>query len=143
MAITKITVALFAVLSVVSFVLWGTIGLINYSASFVGFLLVAAASFLGYKKVVFASKQSQKEPDSTAGDEEDDEDEQKESKTAVLLKTYKGWIFPFRLIAYAIFVLIFLYFANNNILHVFAFLSGIAALPISALIFVFFFRREF
>jgi hypothetical protein len=140
--ITKITAALFAALSVVSFVLWNTIGLINFSASFIGFLLVAAASFLGYKRVVSASKDVQKEP-SDEQEEDDEEDEQKQSKTAVLLKTYKGWIFPFRLIAYAIFVLIFLYFANNNILHVFAFLSGIAVLPISALIFVFFFRREF
>lgn len=141
MTITKITTALFAVLSVLSFVLWGTMGLINYSASFIGFLLVAAASFLGYKKVVSASKETQNNIESS--EDEEDEDEQKPSKTSVLLKTYKGWLFPFRLSAYAIFVLIFLYFANNGILHVFAFLTGIAVLPISALIFAFFFRREF
>ncbi len=136
--ISKIVAALFAILLAVSFAFWGAIGVANYSASFIAFSLVAAASFAGYRRVVLASG-AKEEPVS----EEEEEDEPKESKMSLLLKTYKGWLFPFRLASYALFVLVFFYFANNNLLNVFAFLTGIAVLPISALIFMLFFRRSF
>jgi hypothetical protein len=136
--ISKIVAALFAIFFVASFVFWGVNGVINYSASFVSFLLIAVASFVGYRRMVFASN------DVLPVEEDDEEeDEVKQSKMSVLLKTYKGWIFPFRLASYAVFVLVFLYFANNGLLNIFAFLTGIAVLPIAALVFTLFFRREF
>lgn len=137
MTITKITASLFFALLALSFLLWGASGVANYSASFVSFCLIATASFLGYKRVVSASKVEDER------DTEDEEDEQKLSKMSLITKTYKGWLFPFRLISYAVFVLVFLYFANNNILNIFAFLTGIAVVPMSALIFTLFFRRDF
>jgi len=137
--IAKITAVSFATLLIATFALWGVSGMANYSASFVAFLLVAAASFVGYRRVVLSSGDMTIED----ADEDDEENEIKPSKMSLLLKTYKGWIFPLRLVSYAIFVLVFLYFANNNLLNVFAFLSGIAVLPISVLIFILFFRREF
>ncbi len=140
MTMSKVVAVVFALFLVVSFALWGVQGVINYSASFIGFVLIATASFLGYKRVVSASSEVVPADES---EEDEDEDEKKESKTSILLKTYKGWIFPFRLISYAVFVLIFLYFANNGLLNIFAFLSGIAVLPLSALVFTLFFRREF
>jgi len=121
--ISKIVAALFALLLAVSFTFWGAIGVANYSASFIAFSLVAAASFAGYRRVVLASG-AKEEPAS----KEEEEDEPKESKMSLLLKTYKGWLFPFRLASYALFVLVFFYFANNNLLNVFAFLTGIAAI---------------
>lgn len=139
MIIAKITAVIFALFFVLSFVVWGVSGISNFSASFVGFSLVALSSFIGYKRLIFASRQSEQPKD----EEEDGEEEEKPSKTAVLLKTYKGWLFPFRLISYAIFVLVFLYFSNNGLLNIGAFLSGIAVLPLSALVFILFFRREF
>jgi len=138
--IAKIAAILFTVFLFVSFALWGTLGIANYSASFVAFLFVSASSFIGYKRMVLASKELHEEKD---GKEDDDEDEQKQSKISLLTKTYKGWLFPLRLVSYVLFVSVFLYFANNNILNVYAFLVGIAILPISALIFMLFFRREF
>ena len=141
MIIAKITVAIFATLFCVSFLLWGVQGIVNYCASFIAFSLVAIATFYGYKKVVLSSEANaqalQNEPDN------EDEEEEKPTKMSLLTKTYKGWLFPVRLAAYALFVLVFLYFANNGILHIPSFLVGIAVLPISALIFMFFFRREF
>ncbi len=139
MIIAKITVVLFALFFVVSFALWGVSGISNFSASFVAFSIVALSSFIGYKRLIFASGQSERPKD----DDEDAEDEEKLSKTALLLKTYKGWLFPFRLISYAVFVLVFLYFSNKGLLNIGAFLSGIAVLPLSALVFILFFRREF
>jgi uncharacterized protein YqhQ len=138
--IAKITAVVFAVFFLISFAVWGVCGISNFSASFVAFSLVALSSFIGYKRLIFASRQSEQPKDD---DEEEVEGEEKLSKTAVLLKTYKGWLFPFRLISYAIFVLVFLYFSNNGLLNIGAFLSGIAVLPLSALVFILFFRREF
>ncbi len=140
MIIAKIVAAVFAALFCASFLGWGVQGIANYSASFIAFSLVAIATFYGYKKVVLASGANS---DAVETDEDDDEEEEKPTKMSLLTKTYKGWLFPIRLIAYALFVLVFLYFANNNILSVFPFLIGIAVLPISVLIFMFFFRREF
>jgi len=137
--IAKITTVVFALFFVVSFALWGVSGISNFSASFVAFSIVALSSFIGYKRLIFASGQNERPKD----DDEDAEDEEKLSKTALLLKTYKGWLFPFRLISYALFVLVFLYFSNNGLLNIGAFLSGIAVLPLSALVFILFFRREF
>lgn len=139
MIIAKITAVVFALFFVVSFVVWGVSGISNFSASFVAFSIVALSSFIGYKRLIFASGQSEQPKD----DDEDAEDAEKLSKTALLLKTYKGWLFPFRLISYALFVLVFLYFSNNGFLNIGAFLSGIAVLPLSALIFILLFRREF
>jgi len=139
--IAKITAVSFVTLLIAAFALWGVSGVANYSASFVAFLLVAAASFVGYRRVVMSSAGGDMGTENV--DEDDGEDEVQPSKISLLLKTYKGWIFPFRLASYAIFVLVFLYFANNNLLNVFAFLAGIAVLPISVLIFILFFRREF
>lgn len=139
MIIAKITTVVFALFFVVSFALWGVSGISNFSASFVAFSIVALSSFIGYKRLIFASGQNERPKD----DDEDAEDEEKLSKTALLLKTYKGWLFPFRLISYALFVLVFLYFSNNGLLNIGAFLSGIAVLPLSALVFILFFRREF
>ncbi len=134
--ITKVSAAVFAVLLVCVFFGWGVQGVANYSASFIAFSLVAVASFVGYKKVVSASKETD------AVHEKTNEDE-KLSKLSLLARTYKGWLFPFRLLSYILFIFVFLYFADNNILSIFAFLTGIAVLPISALIFMLFFRREF
>jgi hypothetical protein len=139
--IAKITAVSFATLLIAAFALWGVSGMANYSASFLAFLLVAAASFAGYRRVVLSSAGGDVDIEKT--DEDDEENEAKPSKMSLLLKTYKGWIFPLRLVSYAIFVLVFLYFANNNLLNIFAFLTGIAVLPISVLIFILFFRREF
>jgi hypothetical protein len=139
--IAKITAVSFITLLIAAFALWGVSGMANYSASFLAFLLVAVASFAGYRRVVLSSGGVATEE--SAGGEDDEEDEVKPSKISLLLKTYKGWIFPLRLASYAIFVLVFLYFANNNLLNVSAFLAGIAVLPISVLIFILFFRREF
>jgi len=136
MTISKIVTTVFALLLVLSFTLWGVQGMANYSASFIAFLLVATASFVGYKKVISASNEAY------MADEEEDE-EAKPSKFTLLTRTYKGWLFPFRLLAYTLFVFVFLYFANNNMLSIFAFLTGIAVVPISALIFILFFRRNF
>lgn len=140
MIIAKIVTAVFAALFFATFLGWGVQGITNYFASFIAFSLVAIATFYGYKKVVLAFGTNS---DTVQTDEDDDEEEGKQTKMSLLTKTYKGWLFPIRLIAYALFVLVFLYFANNNILSVFPFLIGIAVLPISVLIFMFFFRREF
>ncbi len=139
MIIAKITALVFATLFCVSFVFWGALGAINYFASFIAFFLVAIATFYGYKKVVHSFGANAQ----ALQNEAEDEEEEKPSKISLLAKTYKGWLFPFRLASYALFVGIFLYFANNNILSIFPFLIGIAVLPISMLIFIFFFRREF
>lgn len=139
MIIAKITAVLFTVFLLVSFIAWGSSGIANYSASFIAFLLVAASSFVGYRRMVLASGSTMHEEDS----EDDDDEGQKQSKVSLLAKTYKGWLFPLRLVSYILFVLVFLYFANNNLLNVFAFLTGIAILPLSVLIFILFFRREF
>ena len=78
-----------------------------------------------------------------ADGEDEEEDQKQESKFSVFLKTYKGWLFPFRLLSYVLFVIIFLYLSNNGILDVVPFLIGVAVLPVSAMIFTLFFRRNF
>ncbi len=143
MTIAKIVASIFTSLLVFCYIAFGTQGVVNYSASFVAFFLVATATFYGYKKVVLSSKVDTPIGTKNEIEEDDDEEEQKPSKMSLLTKTYKGWLFPVRLLAYAVFVGVFLYFANNGILHIPSFLVGIAVLPISALIFMFFFRREF
>ena len=142
--IAKILAAVFAVFAACVFIFWGTNGFLNFFASFVGFLLVATASFLGYKKVVSSAPQNRTDGESMdAYGEDEEEDQKQESKFSVFLKTYKGWLFPFRLLSYVLFVIIFLYLSNNGILDVVPFLIGVAVLPVSAMIFTLFFRRNF
>lgn len=146
MAIIKITAVIFAAFLLFSLAMWGGIGAANFAASFAAFSLVAVSSFLGYKKVVSdaaARKEGGAEPPAETDDEEEDEEGQKPSKFALVTQSYKGLLFPLRLVSYVVFIATFFAFNNNDALNVFAFLCGIAVLPIAALSFALFFRREF
>ncbi len=143
--IAKVLAAVFVVLAVVVGIFWGANGFLNFFASFVSFSVVATASFLGYKRVVSNAPKNTTTDEgvNTEDGEEDEEDAKQDSKFSIFLKTYKGWLFPFRLLSYALFVFVFLYFSNNSLLEITPFLIGIAVLPISAMIFTLFFRRNF
>ena len=143
--IAKVLAAVFVVLAVVVGIFWGANGFLNVFASFVSVSVVATASFLGYKRVVSNAPKNTTTDEgvNTEDGEEDEEDAKQDSKFSIFLKTYKGWLFPFRLLSYALFVFVFLYFSNNSLLEITPFLIGIAVLPISAMIFTLFFRRNF
>lgn len=143
--IAKVLAAVFVVLAVVVGIFWGANGFLNFFASFASFSVVATASFLGYKRVVSNAPKNTTTDEgvNTEDGEEDEEDAKQDSKFSIFLKTYKGWLFPFRLLSYALFVFVFLYFSNNSLLEITPFLIGIAVLPISAMIFTLFFRRNF
>lgn len=118
---------------------------LNFILAGVSSLFITYASFYGYFKMInnktpeaINNINEQQENDN----EEDEEDEKVPAKNA-LLNSYKGWLFPLRLVSYVVLVLSFLALSNKQLLAIAPFLSGLAIMPIAAMIYMYKAKKEY
>jgi hypothetical protein len=137
--------------------------LINSQLSFLSSLLVTLASYFSYKRVVEKriALEAESFDDRDAMDKIDDpydlysedidEDESKDLKEVIkeerakvtsikqtgvnLAKTAAGAFSPFRLGSYLFLFMAFLYLVNNHLFMIWAYVSGLFVVPLSALVF--------
>ncbi len=117
---------------------------INFILAGMSSLFITYASFYGYFKMINSKKdeaEAQHNENAKEDDDEDEEDEKMPAKSA-LLNSYKGWLFPLRLVSYVVLVLSFLALSNKQILFIAPFLSGLAIMPIAAMIYMYKAKRE-
>ena len=143
----SIAVILNAIL-VAYFALAGTtISIINLELAALGSIGILSATYFGYKQMI--EKKLAQEDDSEVEikneteTEEDDEDEDDPALTKMSLVTqsYKGYLFPLRLVTYAIFAGSFIYLSTSGSLEIAAFFVGLGIAPISILIAMFWIKR--
>ncbi len=143
--------------------------LINSQLSFASSLLVTLASYYAYKKVIEKrlALDSERYDDRDEVDKLDDPfdlyreeiaDEEKDLAEVVkeerakvtslkqtannLSKSVAGAFSPFRLASYLFLFLAFLYLVNNHLFDIWAYVSGLFVVPLSALLFAIMIRGE-
>ena len=121
--------------SAIWFIFGGRLEALNFALASISSLIVVYASYFGYAKLVKNSN-----VDVIEEENEDDEDEKQDHKS-VLSQTFKGWLFPLRLVAYGVLTLSFLALSAKNILMLTPFLVGLGVAPFSAMIGVYFLRK--
>ena len=135
-------ITLIAIGSIAWFIFGGTRYAINFILAAASSTLVIYTSYLGYAKLIKASAiDSSADIDDVANEEEDEEDE-KITKKQAIVQTYKGWLFPLRLIAYVVLVFVFLALSSKDILFLAPFLTGLGVMPIAVLAQVYFTRKS-
>lgn len=142
----------------------GNYWLISSQSAFFASLLVTLASFLGYKKMVEKKiaigdipKEERDELDiiedrhDLYGEEKDLKEVIKEERAKIggfknsalsLGKSASGAVSIFRLIAYLVLFLSFLYLNRHGMLNVMGYLSGLALVPLTASLAIFFKNGE-
>ena len=127
---------------------------ISSQISFFASLIILTASFFAYKNRINSRLENARE-EILAKIEEEDEDEEeilpereakefslkdekerlKKQKFSFKDRSFAAAFMPYRLVAYAILFLGFLFLKNENLLNVSGFLVGLAPMPIGAFIF--------
>jgi len=127
---------------------------ISSQISFFASLIILTASFFAYKNRISSRLENARE-EILAKIEEEDEDEEeilpereakefslkdekerlKKQKFSFKDRSFAAAFMPYRLVAYAILFLGFLFLKNENLLNVSGFLVGLAPMPIGAFIF--------
>lgn len=120
---------------------WAIVGkyeAINFVLASISSAFVIYASYLGYVKLI-----QNKSKDYVIDEEDDKSDEDEKLPTkSVVAQTFKGWIFPLRLIAYIVLVLSFLALSGKNILILAPYLLGLAVVPIAVMLQFYFVRKS-
>ena len=115
----------------------GVTALVNLHIALAGSLAILFAAYIGYKKAIekrLADTPPQSEEEKVEEDAQEDEDnEPTPSKVSVLKDSYKGFLFPLRLAAYAVFAFSFIYLSSNELLVIAPFLAGLAVVPFAVL----------
>lgn len=134
--------------------------MLNFQLAFIGSFLVIFASFFGYRALVLRSKPMHNRDIIDTIDDKFDLYEEEESseqpadfKEAVALEREKlkskkvglknlyatkgGFLSIYRLGAYAIFVLSFLWLVGKDFFHLYSYVAGLIFVPITVLIFNF------
>lgn len=127
--------------SVYFFAAQGFGAFINLHIALASSLAILFAAFYGYKKAIEKRVQDapfQSEEELTEEKKEDDEGEEagelQPSKISVLKESYKGFLFPLRLAAYAVFAFSFIYLSSNDLLVIAPFLAGLGVVPFAVLL---------
>ena len=127
---------------------------ISSQISFFASLIVLTASFFAYKNRINSRLENAREEILAKIEEEDEEDEEilpqneakefslkdekarlKKQKFSFKDRSFAAAFMPYRLVAYAILFLGFIFLRNENLLNVSGFLLGLAPMPIGAFIF--------
>lgn len=121
-------------------VFFGPTGALNFLLAFGASAMISYASYAAYRRLVQAQAGKEEPPQD---DEEDGEDEEpKPTKTKVLGQTYRGFLSPLRLVAYAVLVGSFISLQTRDSLVLLPFFLGLAVVPLSALLFAFFYGKD-
>ena len=127
---------------------------ISSQISFFASLIILTASFFAYKNRINSRLENAREEILAKIEEEDEEDEEnlpqneakefslkdekarlKKQKFSFKDRSFTAAFMPYRLVAYAILFLGFLFLRNENLLNVPGFLLGLAPMPIGAFVF--------
>jgi hypothetical protein len=117
---------------------------INLHIALAGSLAILFAAFYGYKKAIekgVENKPVENQEEITEEIAEENERIEGEeagelppSKMSILKESYKGFLFPLRLAAYAIFAFSFIYLSSNELLVIAPFLVGLGIVPFAVLL---------
>ncbi len=133
-----------------------TMSVVNLELSAIGSLLILTATYFGYKKMI-ENRVSEVQPeveeskaDEAQKIESEDEKEEREEEEARIEKpstvsavtgSYKGYLFPLRLIAYGVFATSFVYLSSSGSLEIASFFAGLAIAPASVLLTMFWLKK--
>lgn len=119
---------------------------INFILAGISSLFIIYASFYGYFKMINSkTDETQTEQNEQLHQQNDDDEDEEDEKIPVknaLINSYKGWLFPLRLVSYVVLVLSFLALSNKQMLFIAPFLSGLAIMPIAAMIYMYKAKKE-
>lgn len=125
-----------------------TTSVLNLELAVLGSIGILSATYFGYKQMIekkLAQEETeQSETTNEAEDEEDTEDkpEPADTKMSLLAQSYKGYLFPLRLVTYALFAGGFIYLSTSGSLEIVAFFVGLGIAPVSILIAMFWTKRS-
>ena len=123
------------------------LSVVNLEMAAIGSVAILSATYFGYKKMIenkVAESQSEEADNEVSTEnhkeEEEDEDEdetaeaEKTSPISAVTSSYRGYLFPLRLVAYGVFAVSFVYLSTSGSLEIAAFFAGLVVAPMSVLL---------